>query len=64
MSTKVPIRSVVTITLTCDIDITEQATLKAKMTQIVQDLKTQFPNKISDNLINVKTNFAEEQWKV
>jgi hypothetical protein len=64
MSTKVPIRSVVTLTLTCDIDITEQATLKTKMTQVVQDLKTQFPSKITDNTINVKTEFKEEEWKV
>jgi len=64
MATQVPIRCTVTITLTIDIDVTEKTALKNKMTQIVQGLKTDFPDKIIDNLVNIQTQFAMDQWKV
>lgn len=62
--TEVPIRCVVTIILTCDIDVTEKATLKKKVTKIVEDLKVDFPEKIIANKIHIKTEFAEEDWSV
>jgi len=64
MAIKVPIRCTVTIELVCDIDITEKTSLKNKMTQIITDLKTQFPEKIVDNTVDIKTDFAEEKWTV
>ena len=64
MSTQVPIRCVVVITLTCDIDISEKEALKNQMSTVITDLKTQFPDKISDNKIEVRTEFAEESWAV
>lgn len=60
----VQIRCTVTITLVCDIDITQKPALKNKMTQVVQGLKTEFPEKITDNEIDIKTDFAEEKWSV
>jgi len=64
MTTQVPIRCVVVITLTCDIDISEKEALKNRMSTVVTDLKTQFPDKIIENKIEVKTEFAEEKWAV
>jgi len=64
MAPQVPIRCAVTLTLTIDIDVTEKTTLKNKMTQIVQDLKTQFPDRISENRIQITTDFAVDDWKV
>lgn len=64
MAPQVPIRCAVTLTLTVDIDVTEKTTLKNKMTQIVQDLKTQFPDRISENRIQITTDFAVDDWKV
>jgi len=62
--TQVPIRCTITITLVCDIDVTEKTALKAKMTEVVNDLKTQFPDRIVENIVNVRTEFAEERWSV
>jgi len=64
MAPQVPIRCLVTLTLTVDIDVLEKTALKNKMTQIVQDLKTQFPDKIVENQIFIQTAFAADQWKV
>jgi len=64
MSVKVPVRCEVTIRLTCKIDITEKSALTNKMTEIVTNLKAQFPEKIVCNAVYIKTDFAEEEWKV
>jgi len=64
MATQVPIRCTVTIILQCDIDITQKNALKNKMTQVVQNIKTEFPDKISDNKILIDTDFAKDEWKV
>jgi len=64
MATPVPIRCSVTITMTVDIDITQQTALQNKMTQVVQDLKTEYPDKVVDNNISIDTQFARKQWKV
>lgn len=61
---EVPIRCTVNIMLTCDVDITEKVALKDKMTDIVQQLKTQFPDKIVENRVQISTCFAEESWAV
>jgi len=64
MATQVPIRCLVTLTLQVDIDITQKTALHNKCTQIIQNLKTEFPDKITDNHIRIETNFAAEEWKV
>jgi len=64
LSTQVPIRCTVTITIQCDIDITQRTALHNKCSQMIQDLKVQFPDKITDNQITIQTEFAREQWKV
>jgi len=64
MATQVPIRCYVTMTLTVDIDITQKTALNNKLTQVVQDLKTQFPDKIAENQVSVQTGFKTESWKV
>lgn len=60
----VPIRCRVVLELQVDIDTTEKAALKGKMTQVVQDLKTEFPNKITANNIFISTGFKDESWSV
>lgn len=64
LSTQVPIRCTVTMTIQCDIDVTQKAALHNKCSQVIQDLKAQFPDKITDNQITIHTVFAPEQWKV
>jgi len=64
MTTPVPIRCSVTITMTVDIDITQQSALDTKLTQVVQDLKAQFPDKIVENQISYDTGFKHKAWKV
>jgi len=64
VTTQVPIRCGVTVKLTVDIDISQKTALNNKLTQIVTDLKTIFPDKIIDNTIVVETEFAKAEWKV
>lgn len=61
---EVPIRCTANIMLTCDVDITEKAALKSKITDIVQQLKTEFPDKIVENRVQISTRFADESWAV
>lgn len=64
MATEVPVRCVVTLTLTFDIDVSEKTAVKTKLSQLMNNVKTEFPDKVTENRIHIKSEFAEEAWSV
>lgn len=56
----VPVRCQCVIALAVDIDITQKPTLRAKLIQIINDLKTEFPDKIAESRWDIDTAFAHE----
>jgi len=64
MAVQVPIRCVITITLQMDIDVVQKTAIKNKMTTIIQNLKTEYPDKLTDNKVVIETAFAKDEWKV
>lgn len=61
---EVPIHCLCNISLSVDIDIAQKPALRAKLIQIIEDLKVEFPDKITDNKWSIATSFAEEGGKV